>query len=110
GLQSDLGIRGDGPVGADLVQQPRDGGWSDPRGSATTEVDGPDLRRQLPGGIVLPDTPLPEHRIDILFGGHLPSDRDRKVAIAAAAGAEGDMEVEVHAGNLRDPRSIASLR
>ena len=51
--------------------------------------------------MVLPAGPLREHRVARRRrDGHVPPHRDGEIAVAAAAGAERDVEVEVHVRNM----------
>ena len=55
----------------------------------------------------LPAAPLAQHGVDEAARGHLAADRDGEIAVAAAAGAERDVDVEVHAGNMHRSRRDA---
>src|SRR5919112_2463871 len=46
----------------------------------------------------LPARPLPQDQLGEAVRRHVAPDRDGEIAVAAAAGAEGDVNVEVHAG------------
>src|SRR6185503_20016323 len=51
-----------------------------------------------PALVVLPSLPLPEHGAHIGIRRHVSPYGDGEIAVAAATGTEGDMEVEVHSG------------
>ena len=51
----------------------------------------------------LPLLPFRDHCLNEVLGGDMASDRDREVAVAAASSAEGDVYVDVHAGNVCEP-------
>ena len=75
-------------------------GRLEPRGRAAAKVDGREGRRGREPVRPGPAAPLPEQLVHEAPGRHVPADRDGEVAVAAAAGAEGDVEVEVHGWRL----------
>ena len=58
--------------------------------STTAAGLGPDL-------VALPAGPFAEHRFGVGRRRNLAAHRDGEVAVAAAPGAEGDVDVDVHA-------------
>ena len=102
---------GEGAIAAERDQQPRDGLGREPRGRAPTEIDRVKGRCELPGRMRLPAGPLALDGVNERCRRRFPTYRNGKVAVAAPPGAEGDVDVEVHArkyGGTGNPGSRGS--
>src|SRR4029453_4925729 len=98
-----VGLERDFPPGDDAVrpahrlkQFPNELGLKKGRRTAA-EVHRIEGGRVAPGRMLLPGAPFLQNSLDIQGGRHVPSYRDREIAVAAPPGAEGDVDVDVHA-------------
>ena len=80
----------------------------EPRRRSAAEVDRVHRGRTRPRSRGLPARPLAKHRIGVGVRRHVAAHRDGEVAVAAAPGAEGDVDVEVHVRNLLYRRASGS--
>ena len=104
-----LGIRLDGELGAlrerkvplDERDRARDARTAKPRRRTAAEIDRVDLRPPL-GAEARRELPL--ERGEILADRHGTAHGDREIAVAAAARAEGNVDVDVagHIGNIAE--------
>jgi hypothetical protein len=96
GLERDLRAHGERPIGADPIEQRLEtcrveAGWR-----AAAKVDRFDDGRERPGRFFQSGRPFPEHSLNVGARRYLSADCNCKVAVTAAARAEGDVDVEMH--------------
>jgi hypothetical protein len=97
GLEGDLGIISHCPTRPDAIEDGRQRLWRQAARGSAAEVHRFDTRRLSPTCGILPACPLVQCGLGERGRRHLTPDRDGKIAVAASAGAERDMDIDQHA-------------